>query len=56
MDTPMITNLKVSSSDLELGDPMLSRQSICSLMYLVNTRIDICFALNMLIRFMVNLR
>jgi hypothetical protein len=47
MATPMITNLmKVIALDSELVDPMLYRQLIGSLMYLVNTRPNICFAVN----------
>jgi hypothetical protein len=34
-------------------DPTLYRQLIGSLMYLVNTRPDICFAINTLSQFMV---
>jgi hypothetical protein len=57
MATPMITNLKkVTTSDSELVDPMLYRQLIGSLMYLVNTRPDICFAVNTLSQFMVEPR
>jgi hypothetical protein len=49
MATPMITNIKkVTSSDLELVDPMLYMQLIGFLMYLVNIRPYICFALDTL--------
>jgi hypothetical protein len=54
MATPMITNLKkVVTLDSELVDPRIYRKLIGSLMYLVNTRIYICFVLNTLILFMV---
>jgi hypothetical protein len=57
MATPMITNLKkVTTSDSELVDPTLYKQLIGSLMYLVNTRPDICFAVNTLSQFMVEPR
>ena len=47
MSTPMTTNWKkLHASDSELVDPTLYRQLIGSLMYLVNTRPDICFAVN----------
>ena len=49
MTTPMASNLKllsVSSSDSV--DATMYRQMICSLMYLMNTRPDICFAVNTL--------
>ena len=48
MSTPMITNWKkLHASETEL-DPTLYRQLSGSLMYLVNTRPDICFAVNSL--------
>jgi len=52
--TPMITNWKKidASGDKEV-DPTLYRQLIGSLMYLVNTRPDICFVVNTLRQFMV---
>eukprot|EP00253_Pinus_taeda_P033941 PITA_33941 len=53
MLTPMITNWKkLHASDSELVDPTLCRQLIGSLMYLVNTRPDICFAVNTMSQFM----
>ena len=54
MAIPMITNWKKidASKDKEV-DPILYRERIGSLMYLVNTRPDICFAVNTLSQFMV---
>eukprot|EP00253_Pinus_taeda_P007370 PITA_07370 len=53
MSTPMITNWKkLHASDSQLVDPTLYRQLIGSLMYLVNTRPDICFAVNTMSQFM----
>lgn len=54
MATPMITKWKKidASGDKEV-DPTLYRQLIRSLMYLVNTRLEICFAINTLSQFMV---
>jgi hypothetical protein len=53
--TPMVTNLKklsVSSFDSDEIDLTLYRQLIGSLMYLVNTRPDICYAVSILSQFM----
>eukprot|EP00253_Pinus_taeda_P006985 PITA_06985 len=54
MVTPMITSWKTidASGDKEV-DPTLYRQLIGSLMYLVNTRPNICFAANTLSQSMV---
>jgi hypothetical protein len=57
MSTPMITNWKkLSASDSQLVDAIVYRQLIGSLMYLVNTRPDICFAVNTLSQYMVEPR
>jgi hypothetical protein len=57
MSTPMVTNWKkIDASRSEAVDPTLYRQLIGSLMYLVNTRPDICFAVNTLSQFMVESR
>jgi hypothetical protein len=57
MTTPMITNLKkLHSYESQLVDSTLYRQLIGSLMYLVNTRPDICFVVNTLSQFMVDPR
>jgi hypothetical protein len=57
MATPMVTNLKkVVTSDSELVDHRIYMQLIGSLMYLVNTRPDICFFVNTLSQFMVEPR
>lgn len=54
MSTPMITNWqKIDDSESELVDPKLYRRLIGSLMYLVNTRPDICFVVNTFSQFMV---
>ena len=57
MSTPMIINWqKLHASEIELVDPTLYRQLIGSLMYLVNMRLDIYFAVNSLSQFMVDPR
>jgi hypothetical protein len=59
MPTPMMMNLKKmneASSDSDEIDPHVYRQLIGSLMYLVNTRPDICYAVNVLSQFMSQLR
>jgi hypothetical protein len=57
MSMPMVTNWKkLDASRSEAVDPTLYRQLIGSLMYLVNTRPDICFAVNTLSQFMVEPR
>jgi hypothetical protein len=55
MGTPMVTNLKklsVSSFNSNEIDPTLYIQLIGSLMYLVNTRPNICYAVSALSQFM----
>ena len=45
----MASNLNLlSDASLETVDAMMYHQMICSLMYLTNTRPDICFAMNTL--------
>ena len=57
MATLIITNLKkVTTSDSNLVAPMLYKQLIGSLMYLVNNRAYKCFAVNTLSQFTVELR
>lgn len=54
MTTPIIANWKkLSSFESPLVDPTLYHQLIGSLMYLVNARSDICFAVKTLSEFMV---
>ena len=49
MATPKASNLKLlSDASSELVDATMYRQMIGSLMYLTNTRLDICFAVNTL--------
>ena len=57
ISTPMITNWKkLHSSEGELADPTLYCHLIGSLMYLVNTRPNMSFAVNTLSQFMVEPR
>jgi hypothetical protein len=57
MLTPMTTNFrKLDASEFELVDPTLYLQLIGSLMYLVNTRPDISFVVNILSQFIVEPR
>ena len=49
MTTPMASNLKLlSDASLESVDATMYHQMICSLIYMTNTRPDICFAVNTL--------
>jgi hypothetical protein len=51
MTTPMISNLKKlhdQATGLDPEDPTVYRQIIGSLMYLVHTRPNICYAVNAL--------
>ena len=49
MTTPMTTNLKLLNDDTSKAvDATLYRQIIGSLMYLTNTRPNICFVVNTL--------
>ena len=59
MSTPMVSNLKNSGDsalDLDVVDPTMYKQLIGSLMYLVNTRPNIFFAVSTLSQFMVESR
>ena len=57
MATPMASNLKLLSNDSsESIDVMMYHQMIGSLMYLMNTRPDIYFAMNTLIQFLTDRR
>ena len=57
MTTPMMANLKLyGDTTSERVDATLYRQMIGSLMYLMNMRPDICFAVNTLSRYMVEPR
>ena len=49
MNTPMESNLNLlSDASSETVDATMYDQMICSLIYLTNTRLDICFAVNTL--------
>ena len=55
MFTPITMNLKklsINVVDSDLIDPTMYRQLVGSLMYLVNTRPNICFAVSILGQFM----
>ena len=57
MNTPMETKLKLLvDTSSELIDATMYRQIIGSLMYLTNTRSDICFVVNTLSQFLVEPR
>jgi hypothetical protein len=57
MSMPMKTILKMlDASESELVDPTLYGWLIGSLMYPVNTRLDICFSINTLSQFTVEPR
>ena len=57
MATPMDSNLKLLADDSsELVDVTQYSRIIGSLMYLTNTRPDICFAVNTLSQYLVQLR
>ena len=57
MATPIDNNLKMLSDEtFELVDMTHYRQIIGSLMYLTNTRLDICFAVNTLSQYLVKTR
>ena len=55
MATPMVLNLKKlhdSTYGLDLVDPTMYQQLVGCLMYLMHTRLDICFAVSALSQFM----
>ena len=57
MATPMALNLKLlSDASSESVDATMYRQMIGSVMYLTNTRPNICFAVNTLSQFLTNSR
>ena len=57
MITPMESNMKLlSHALLESVDAMMYHQMISSLMYLTNTRPDICFVVNTLSQFLTDPR
>ena len=57
MTTPMASNLKLlSDASSESVDAMMYRQMIGSLMYLMNTRPDICFDENTLSQYLTDPR
>ena len=57
MTTPMELNLKLlSDASSKVVDAMMYRQMIGSLMYLTNTRPNICFVVNTLSQFLIDPR
>ena len=55
--TPMASNLKLlSDASSESIDATMYHQMIGSLMYLMNTRLDICFVVNTLSQFLTDPR
>ena len=57
MTTPMASNLKLlSDASSQSVDATMYCQMIGSLMYLMNMRPDICFAVNTLSQFLIDLR
>ena len=57
MPTPMVANLKLlNDTSSDRVNSTIYRQMIGSLMYLTNTRPDICFAVNTLSQFMMEPR
>ena len=57
MNTPMASNLKLwSEASSESVDAMIYCQMIGSLMYLKNTRLDICFSMNTFSKFLIDPR
>jgi hypothetical protein len=55
MNTPMETKLKLLVDTLsELVDATFYRQIIRSFMYLMNSRLDICFVVNTLIQYLID--
>ena len=54
MDTPLLGNWrKEDATSVEVVEAIVYRHLVRSLMYLVNTRLDICYAVNQLIQVMV---
>ena len=57
MNTPMASNLDLlSDASSEMVDAMMYHKMICSLMYLTYMRLDICFVVNTLSHFLMDLR
>ena len=57
MTTPMASNMKLlSDASSDTVDSMMYHQMIGSLIYLTNTRPDICFAVNTLSQFLTDTR